>query len=191
MLTTLHILTLFVTYLHEFGHALAALFTGGNVASLAVNTDGSGVTVTSGGIRWVIEIGGYIGSVLFGNLLFRVGLCHKSLSKWSLFALGLGMVLVSVVWFSTWTSLAILMGMGIVYMLVSRTRFSGVMLACIGLYTALYAIYDYNVGPTSDLKAFSGVLPATVWMYVWLGLALLITGYNFYKTSRRLIYKKK
>jgi len=42
---------IFVTFIHEGGHALAALVTGNSVASLAVETSGEGLTqATTGGL---------------------------------------------------------------------------------------------------------------------------------------------
>ena len=39
---------LFVTFIHEGGHAIAALLTGNSVASLSVASDGSGLTYSTG-----------------------------------------------------------------------------------------------------------------------------------------------
>jgi hypothetical protein len=60
---------IFSTFIHETGHAIAALFTGGTVESLIVRMDGSGVTYTRGGLRFVISTAGYIGTAIFGGLL--------------------------------------------------------------------------------------------------------------------------
>ena len=42
----LYPINLLVTYLHEFGHALGAILTGGSVEALQINEDGSGFTRT-------------------------------------------------------------------------------------------------------------------------------------------------
>src|SRR6185295_9739341 len=63
---------LFVTYVHEAGHGLAALLTGGHVFGFQVNADGSGVTHTAGGWQWLILPAGYLGAATFGALLFFV-----------------------------------------------------------------------------------------------------------------------
>src|SRR5262245_46120275 len=63
---------LFVTFVHESGHALAALLTGGHVGGLTVLPDGSGYTLTSGGSRLLILPAGYLGAALFGALLFYI-----------------------------------------------------------------------------------------------------------------------
>src|ERR687884_991811 len=63
---------IFVTFIHEGGHALAALLTGNSVASLSVATDGSGLTyTTSGGIlsQTIVSSAGYLGAMAYGALL--------------------------------------------------------------------------------------------------------------------------
>ena len=63
---------IFVTFIHEGGHALAALLTGNSVASLSVAMNASGETYTTqGGIisQVLISSAGYVGSMAFGALL--------------------------------------------------------------------------------------------------------------------------
>ena len=63
---------IFVTFIHEGGHALAALITGNSVSSLSVATNSSGETYTTqGGLisQLLISSAGYIGSMAFGAIL--------------------------------------------------------------------------------------------------------------------------
>ena len=63
---------IFVTFIHEGGHALAALVTGNSVASLSVATNASGETYTTqGGLisQVFISSAGYLGAMAFGGLL--------------------------------------------------------------------------------------------------------------------------
>jgi hypothetical protein len=65
---------LFVTFIHEGGHALAAVLTGNSVQSLSVSFDTSGLTETlaaPGGFfsRFLISSAGYLGAISFGALL--------------------------------------------------------------------------------------------------------------------------
>ena len=63
---------IFVTFIHEGGHAIAALLTGNSVASLSVATNASGETYTTqGGLisQIFISSAGYLGSMAFGALL--------------------------------------------------------------------------------------------------------------------------
>jgi hypothetical protein len=63
---------LFVTFIHEGGHALAAVLTGNSVQSLSVSMDASGLTQsTRAGLlaNMFISSAGYLGSMSFGALL--------------------------------------------------------------------------------------------------------------------------
>lgn len=63
---------IFVTFIHEGGHALAALLTGNSVASLSIATNASGETYTSQGgpiSQMLVASAGYLGSMTFGALL--------------------------------------------------------------------------------------------------------------------------
>ena len=63
---------IFVTFIHEGGHAIAALLTGNTVDSLSVSMNASGETYTTkGGLisQFFISSAGYIGSMAFGALL--------------------------------------------------------------------------------------------------------------------------
>lgn len=173
------ILSLLVTFLHEFGHAIASLLTGGRVLALQVNIDGSGVCTTSGGNSMLITAGGYLGSIIFGNLMLYFGIKHKDFSKFLALALSIIMVLVSVVWFSTLSSFVITFIIGLVLAICFlKIVWSGrVFMIGSGAYSILYILKDYNVGPSSDLQAFSDImgLTPTIWMYMWLVGAIVIT----------------
>jgi len=63
---------IFVTFIHEGGHAIAALLTGNSVAALNVAPNASGETYsTSGGLisQFFISSAGYVGAMAFGGLL--------------------------------------------------------------------------------------------------------------------------
>jgi len=63
---------IFVTFIHEGGHALAALITGNSVQSLSVSMNASGETYTTqGGMfsRMLVSSAGYLGAMAFGSLL--------------------------------------------------------------------------------------------------------------------------
>lgn len=66
---------IFVTFIHEGGHAIAALLTGNSVASLSIATNASGETYTSQGgtiSQMFVASAGYLGSMAFGALLLTL-----------------------------------------------------------------------------------------------------------------------
>src|SRR5436190_3013011 len=63
---------IFVTFIHEGGHALAALATGNSVQSLSVAMNGSGETYTTqGGVfsQMIVSSAGYLAAMTYGALL--------------------------------------------------------------------------------------------------------------------------
>src|SRR5438046_5359324 len=63
---------IFVTFIHEGGHAIAALLTGNSVQSLSVAMNGSGETYTTqGGVlsQMLVSSAGYLGAMTYGALL--------------------------------------------------------------------------------------------------------------------------
>lgn len=66
----LYPLQLFTTYIHEAAHSLAAILTGGRVIEFVVSANTSGYAITAGGARWIILPAGYLGTALFGSILF-------------------------------------------------------------------------------------------------------------------------
>src|SRR5687768_2289620 len=63
---------IFVTFIHEGGHAIAALLTGNSVASLSVAMNASGETYTTQGGTWsqmFVASAGYLGAMTYGALL--------------------------------------------------------------------------------------------------------------------------
>jgi hypothetical protein len=57
---------LFVTMIHELGHGLAAVLTGGSFVRFEVTRRGAGLAWTSGGSRFLVIQAGYLGTALFG-----------------------------------------------------------------------------------------------------------------------------
>src|SRR5437773_251935 len=66
---------IFVTFIHEGGHAIAALLTGDSVESLRVAINASGETYTTkGGLfsQIFVASAGYIGAMAYGTLLLML-----------------------------------------------------------------------------------------------------------------------
>ncbi|MFQ5575795.1 MAG: M50 family metallopeptidase [Anaerolineae bacterium] len=76
---------LLLTIVHELGHGLAGLLTGGSFRNFVIAPDGSGLAYTAGGWRFVIIPAGYLGVALFAAALIVAGRRHR----WGRAALGL------------------------------------------------------------------------------------------------------
>lgn len=189
----LYPVTLLVTFLHELGHALAALLSGGQVEGLHVSADGSGYTSTRGGSPGFILIGGYLGSAVLGNLLFYLGARHKALTDIALQVLAVVMALVGLIWFESFVSTALLFAFAVLLWLAVRyTNWDQDILMFLGLTAVLYIIQDFRVGPSSDLARYEaevGLFPARIWMFIWLGLALLLFFWNLRQIFGRRFFR--
>ena len=186
----LYPINLLVTFLHEFGHALGAILTGGSVQALQVSEDGSGFTKTIGGVRGVILMGGYVGSAVFGNLLFYIGARKPRIAHITLYVLASLMLISGFIWFNSLFTTGLLIVFALVlYFIASKTSFESEVLMFLGLASIIYIVQDFNVGPSSDLEAYADLfvfIPTTVWMYIWLAIVLLICFANL-----RLVFKRK
>ena len=178
----LYPITRLVTFLHEFGHAIGAVITGGSVEGIQINNDGSGFTTTRGGSRAIILMGGYIGSAIIGNLLVFIGARYEKWSGYTIKLLAITMALTGLFWFNSIYTTGILLLFAFVLWLISaKTSFDREILMFLGLASLLYIIQDFRIGPSSDLAAYAKtipVLPATGWMYVWLGIVVLLSLIN-------------
>ena len=174
----MHPIRLFVTFLHEFGHAIGAVLTGGGVEEVQINADGSGFTRTRGGSRAVTIMGGYLGSAIFGNILFYVGAKGRRMVRPVLAIVIMAMLVTGFYWFnSLYTTVVLIVFAIVLTFIMAKTSFGSDVLMFLGLASVVYIIQDFDVGPTSDLKAYEEVmvvLPASVWMYIWLGVAVML-----------------
>jgi hypothetical protein len=171
-----------VAFLHEMGHALGALVTGGEVLALQINPDGSGLTTTRGGSIGIILVGGYVGSALLGNILLYIGLKKRGWAQTALLTLAGMMIFSFLKWSSTSSSGLLLLAYAVVLLFVAfKTTFDQDVVLFFGMASVLYVIQDFQVGPSSDLRAYEaniGIFPAQIWMYIWLAIVVFITYSN-------------
>ena len=193
---------IFVTFIHEGGHALAALLTGNSVASLSVASDGSGLTYTSeGGLlsRMFISSAGYLGSMAFGALLLV--LIRKAIAArivllaCGIFVLALTMIyglFKSVFLMQAWSGIPFTLFAGIVISigLILIAKFASARVATffvsfLAVQCVLNALFDLKTvfflnaqftGPRMPNDALNMAqvtgIPAIFWTVIWIALAL-------------------
>jgi len=190
-------LRLFVTLVHESAHALAALATGGSVAYIQIQSDGSGVTATRGGILPIISSAGYVGTVLYGGALLRW--CQKPRrAKTALGATALVAALMTlafvrpVIGFGFFIGIMWSIALGATLFL-SSARAVQFLAGFLAVQSCLNALFDLKVlfalsvseeAPT-DARALQELtrIPALVWALLWSSisigvLALVLRGYR-------------
>ena len=192
---------IFVTFIHEGGHALAALLTGNSVASLSVATNASGETYTTqGGLisQFLISSAGYLGSMAFGALLLI--LIRKAIAA-RLVLLGCGIFVFTLTMIyglfkplfamTAWSGIpfTLLAGTAISIGLVLIARFASARVATfftsfLAVQCVLNALFDLktvlfmsasfgSTVPTDAVNmAHATGIPAIFWTVMWIGLAL-------------------
>jgi hypothetical protein len=194
---------IFVTFIHEGGHALAALLTGNSVASLSVAPNASGETYTTqGGLisEMFISSAGYLGAMAFGGLLLvlirkavqaRIVLLASGILIFALtmiFGLIKPLFTFSGLWGVPFTLLA---GITISVGLVLIARFASARVATffvsfLAVQCVLNALFDLKTVlflsaplkpavPTDAVNMANATgIPALLWAVAWIALALCI-----------------
>ncbi|NJM08773.1 M50 family metallopeptidase [Candidatus Gracilibacteria bacterium] len=198
-------LRLLTTLIHELGHGLAALLTGGRFVRFVVFADGSGLAFTAGGWRWLIIPAGYIGVALCATALIMLGRNVRS-SHRTLLVLG-AVIALCTLFFGVPTIFSAQMLAGLL------TVFSGLLMGCLLVWAGLragqaLAVYLVNLlAFYLGLSAFSDIatlvalstdgrpqqtdaeamaqvtfLPAALWAVAWGVLAALLLGSALWAT---------
>ncbi|MBA2703247.1 MAG: M50 family metallopeptidase [Blastocatellia bacterium] len=192
---------LFVTFIHEGGHALAALVTGNTVESLSIATNASGETYTTqGGLfsQMLVSSAGYIGSMLYGVTLL-VMIRRAVTARVVLIASAVLIFLLTIIYgvFKPVASGAALSGIPFTFVagtlltlsLVAVARFANsriatfflsflavqcVLNALLDLKTVFFLSTPFGPSLPSDAVNMANAtgIPALVWASVWIAVSL-------------------
>jgi len=192
---------IFVTFIHEGGHALAALVTGNSVASLSVATNASGETYTTqGGLisQVFISSAGYLGSMAFGALLLilirKAVAARIVLLSCGILIFGLTMIyglFKPIFSMNAWSGIpfTLFAGLFITASLILIARFATAKVATffvsfLAVQCVLNALFDLKTvfflsnpfGPTVPTDAVNMAnatgIPAIIWTVIWISFAL-------------------
>ena len=138
-------LKIFVVFMHEVSHGLAAIVTGGRIVEIQVNPQQGGHALTQGGSRFWTLTAGYLGSLLWGGLILLLA-ARTHLDKAISVLIGLGMVAISIGFGESTFTYLFGIGFGVVLLAVgflSAQRWvNDWILRVIGVTSCLYAILD-------------------------------------------------
>ena len=186
---------IFVTILHELGHAAGGIITGGKVEYVRINYDGSGRASVLGGNIPIIVMGGYVGSALFGNILFYIGVKAGKMARVTLYLIGAIMIFSALFWFSHLFSSISQIIFGLIAIgLAYKKWIMPEILMFLGIASLVYIIQDFNGGPSSDLALYAErvrFLSPKIWSYIWLGIVLILTAFNIRMIVRQDKPKKE
>lgn len=181
-------LRLLVTFLHEGGHAVATMITGGAVSSISIFPDGSGVTWSRGGARFLVASSGYLGAMLYGAALIaslRRGIPGRSL----LLVTGAMIGLLTLGFVRPWANpFGFVWGVAITAALVAGglrlpERTAGWIGAFVGVQCVMNALFDLRTllnlstmpgAPRTDAATLAAMtwIPAPVWAVLWIAASL-------------------
>ncbi len=192
---------LLITIVHELGHGLAAILTGGRFRNFIIAPNGSGLAYTAGGWRLVVIPAGYLGAAIFAAVLILLGRSHR----WSRIALGV--IGAAMILFSLWfglpaqvsvqavvgSFLGITMGVmfGVIFLKIALQAGDGIVIFFLHLlaikagFTAFSDLFTViglstRLGPVPRTDAHSMAelthIPAVFWGVVWAATALALIG---------------
>jgi hypothetical protein len=193
---------LFVTFIHESGHALAAVATLGGVNRIALDWSGSGVTFTRGGLGLFISSAGYLTTTLYGSALLLF-LRRERNAKTAAITTGACLLLMTVLFggnLLAWLT-GIVFGIGCLLLgLKGKPRIVQFCMSFLSIQCLLNAFYDLRVllyvsalnprFPTDARnmsEATGGFLPPVVWAVGWalLSTAVVVATLVVYYRSLR------
>jgi hypothetical protein len=168
---------LFVVFLHEASHAVAAIITGGTVVKMDVGFDLGGKCELTGGNEFIIASSGYLGSVFWGSLLFYSAY-SKKYGKIIITLISIVIVLIGVnlVHDSTVQILSVLFACALLFsMKYSPDLVNKYVMVVIGLISCLYVVYDIKEDllsqstGQSDATVIAGLtrIPEIFWGLLW------------------------
>lgn len=177
---------LFVTFIHEGGHALATLGTLGSVEGIAIHPDTSGVTLSLGGMPIIISSAGYLTSTLVGAALLLI--CRNGARAKAALGIMAALILgLTIIWVKGIFGLVI----GIIltvallfFAAASNPKVAHFFLSFLAVQCCLNALYDLKTlfllsaisNQASDAVNMQRLtfVPAIVWALLWLGLSVMV-----------------
>lgn len=192
---------IFVTFIHEGGHAIAALLTGNSVASMSVHMNGEGLTsTTKGGLisQILVSSAGYLGAMAFGALLLV--LIRKTIAA-RIVLLGCGILVFALTMIfgfikpifsmNGWSGIPFTLLAGIIisvgFILIARfasLRVATFFVSLLAVQCVLNALFDLKTVfflaspfapavPTDAVNmARATGIPAIFWTIVWIAISL-------------------
>ncbi len=186
----LYPLKIFVVFMHEVSHGLAAYLTGGSIVEIQINSQQGGHALTRGGNTFMILTAGYLGSLIWGGIILLMA-ARTHFDKAISVLIGIGMVGITIGFGSDMFTYIFGVGFGVV--LITFGLFlpevaNDWFLRVIGITSCLYAILDIksDILDRSHLRSDARMLaelthlPTLFWGIVWIVIAIGLTLWFLY-----------
>jgi hypothetical protein len=183
-------LKLLVVFFHESSHALATVLTGGRVAEMVVVAQQGGHVMSLGGSRFVILSAGYLGSLLWGVVIYFLA-TGTHWDRLVMFVLGLCIGAITIVFVSN--SFALAFGLLTAVAMILAAKFlnrdiNDLLLRVIGLTSVMYVVLDIysDTIARAHLRSDARMLAeefggATVlWGGLWITISVAVFGACLY-----------
>ena len=197
--TILYPFKLLVVFFHETSHALATIVTGGKVKDFVVIQQQGGYVLSDGGNRFIILNSGYLGSLLWGLLIYTVAIKNK-FNKVLMIGLGIIIGLITIVFVKN--LFAVLFGLVLtaVMILIGKyvpDRINNFILRLIGLTSMVYVPLDifsdtiYHARSKSDATLLADEFggPTLLWGGLWLIICIVVLFFCLRWTLKKRITK--
>lgn len=190
----LYFLRMFIVFLHESSHALAALLTGAEISEFNMDPREGGHVLFRGGTFWIVAMSGYLGSLIWGILLLFFS-CLTKQDRWILFMLSAWTLFFSAAFFSnTYTLIFGIVSSGVLFgiFLINKHTLCDLTLKIIGLFSVVYVPYDIysDTISRSHLKSDAFYmaeaigLTTSIWGWIWLVLSICVILAGLYWTIK-------
>jgi len=189
---------LFVVLIHEISHALSTIVSGGKVIVFNIGLDLGGKCETENGNNILIAASGYLGSLLFGLLIFY-STYNKKIGKWLLIITAIIILITSVSLMQN-TSLTLLAVLYSVLLFVSafflQIRIDSYILKLFGLLSCIYVLFDIkedilstnsaisDASILSDLINVPTIVIGLIWLFISLAGIFLIMKISYVKKAK-------
>ena len=187
-------LKIFVVFMHEVSHGLAAIATGGRIVKIQINPQQGGHALTQGGSRFWTLTAGYLGSLLWGGLILLLA-ARTRLDKAISILIGIGMVAISIGLGESAFTYLFGIGFGVALVAIGfylPETVNDWVLRIIGVTSCLYAILDIKSDVLdrahlrSDARMLSEVtgIATEIWGVLWILIAIGLTLWFLYLSGK-------
>lgn len=187
-------LKIFVVFMHEVSHGLAAIATGGRILEIQINPQQGGHALTQGGSRFWTLTAGYLGSLLWGGVILLLA-ARTRFDKAISILIGFGMVAISIGFGESTFTYLFGIGFGVALIAIGFYLPEAVndwILRIIGVTSCLYAILDIksDVLDRSNLRSDARMLSEVtgiateIWGAVWILIAIALTIWFLYLSGK-------
>lgn len=194
-------LKIFVVFMHEVSHGLAAIATGGRILEIQINPQQGGHALTQGGSRFWTLTAGYLGSLLWGGVILLLA-ARTRFDKAISILIGFGMVAISIGFGESTFTYLFGIGFGVALVAIGFYLPEAVndwILRIIGVTSCLYAILDIKsdvldrANLRSDARMLSELtgIATEVWGALWILIAIALTIWFLYLSGKTPVVEEE